>query len=215
MLRVNHNIFQIEQGKPLIKGFIDESTTEWIEPKPVEKQNGSQAVPVGVFGFMKLHMDILLGQFGTVVTGVRFKFDKEAQAISLEIQTTPINWPEEDATLISLAPAESEWISETRHSSPREPVVLVNPGDPLSQRGPAMPDSVLNSFVEFTTSSYEADLAQTVIPLFDTQPVFYYEDRRWLRGAGLMHKGKPGFVTPLIVPASPHAVALYYPSPPL
>ena len=209
----------MEEGKPLIKGFIEEKTLKWIEPNPIpDIHNMNLSVPIGIFGFMKVNFDLLIGKAGTVVTGVRFNFDNVTKSISLEIQTTPITWPVENASQIILKASESEWLSPAVHSAPREPLVFVNPGDEAYQKGPSMPDSVINSYVEFTTTSYETDLAQSVIPSFDTQPVFYYEGRRWLRGLGLMHKGKPGsggFITPIIVPASPFVKVQYFPTPPV
>jgi len=197
--------------------MIDEASTQWVDKRVGKKDDGSsRKLALGPFGFQRINFDLIIGQVGTVVTGIRFKHNDTEKSLNLEIQTTPITWPEDDPTAISLKPSDATWNSAHPNSTPREPLRFNDPGDPMTQKGPSMPDSVLNSYVEMTSSSYETDLGQTVVPLFDTQPVFYYEGRRWLRGVGIMHKGKPdsgGFITPSIVPASPYKSIHYHPIP--
>lgn len=170
-------------------------------------------VPLGFIGFVRMNFDLIIGEPGTIVTGIRFQLNETERSLNLEIQTTPILWPEENPNDIKLQTCSSKWLGAIPSPIPREPLEPYDPGDPMIQNGPSMPDSVLNSYVEFTSSSYERDLGQTVIPFFDAQPVFYNEGRRWLRGAGVMHKGKTGsggFIALSIVPAEPYKTLHYH-----
>jgi hypothetical protein len=193
----------VEQGKPLKRGDIELNTTAWVDSTPVDKVDPTQAVPLGLHGFMRMDFDVVVGEAHQVVTGVRFKLAD--QSLLLEAQVTPISWPASDPTKISLKSDESKWIGSQEYPNiPKKPLTFYKPDNPAAQKGPSMPDVVYNSYVEFTTSDYEVDLAQSTIPYFDTQPVHHYETKRWLQGVGIMHKGKPGsggFIAPIIVPS--------------
>lgn len=75
---------------------------------------------------------------------------------------------------------------------------LKNPDAPDKSNGLNEVDSRPDTFIEFTSSDAELDVAQTAVPFIDIQPVAPKPPTA-LVGAGILHKGRPysgGYVAP-------------------
>lgn len=74
----------------------------------------------------------------------------------------------------------------------RERLHIANPDVPISTHEGSVVDSRSDQFLLFTHSDINADAAQTTIPFLDAQPVAP-DPPTLLAGAGIYHKGRPGF----------------------
>lgn len=69
---------------------------------------------------------------------------------------------------------------------------LTEPDIPIYSDLQSHPDSYTNQYIEFVNTDLYKDVAQTTVPFIDIQPVEPLI-KGPLSGAGIIHKGTPGF----------------------
>ena len=92
----------------------------------------------------------------------------------------------------------------------RKKLKINNPDVPTATNDGSVIDSRSDQFLLFTHTDIDADAAQTTVPFLDAQPVAP-EPPTILVGAGIYHKGRPGyggFIGPKVVTYdfSPHII---------
>lgn len=83
----------------------------------------------------------------------------------------------------------------------RRQIRLKDPDVSTRANGLSAPDSEHNQFIHFTNTNIEKDAAQTTVPFIDAQSVVAQTPVP-LNGAGIYHKGQPGyggFIAPKII----------------
>ncbi|XP_046619021.1 uncharacterized protein LOC124304604 isoform X3 [Neodiprion virginianus] len=194
-VKVNKMIhIQIEQGQLLASGTIS-NVTEW---KPVESYSiYSDGVIEGTdFLTLSWHqraidLDDLKAPPGHLLTGVKFR--KLGAHINLEIMTTPFNF----TTGILINPdTQSIWHgndnTDATWENPRTLLKLDRPDKSTRSQAASIPDSKHDQYMMFSPSDLDKDAGQSTVPFIDTQPVAPYP-RVPIAGAGIYHKGRPGF----------------------
>ncbi|XP_046425198.1 uncharacterized protein LOC124182252 isoform X2 [Neodiprion fabricii] len=194
-VKVNKMIhIQIEQGQLLGSGTIS-NVTEW---KPVESYSiYSDGVIEGTdFLTLSWHqraidLDDLKAPPGHLLTGVKFR--KLGAHINLEIMTTPFNF----TTGILIKPdTQSIWHgndnTDATWENPRTLLKLDRPDKSTRSQAASIPDSKHDQYMMFSPSDLDKDAGQSTVPFIDTQPVAPYP-RVPIAGAGIYHKGRPGF----------------------
>ncbi|KAL1401434.1 hypothetical protein pipiens_006596 [Culex pipiens pipiens] len=189
--RIIHLI--VQQGRLLPRGQIDNGTLEWVEPHNYNLLSTNVRVGRDYHTLNRnnrsLDLDDLYVPQGYVVTGVRFRLLDNH--LNLEIRMTEMNF----ATGQLVDPDKSTWIGNDnteRSVDTRTECELDRPHVPLLSLVKSLPDSASNQFIQFRASDRNMDAAQTTVPFFDAQPVVPVRPVP-LSGAGLFHKGRPGF----------------------
>lgn len=67
-----------------------------------------------------------------------------------------------------------------------------NPDIPTRTISPSIPDSITDQYIEFRETDMDRDASQTTVPFIDAQDVTPSNPVP-LTGAGIYHKGQPGF----------------------
>ncbi|XP_039296534.1 uncharacterized protein LOC111046010 isoform X2 [Nilaparvata lugens] len=204
--KYNHVIhLQIQEGELLPKGLINETSVHWVplDDYSVGKADSRPGVDYHMMSWDEraLDLDDIVAPTGYVMTGVKFR--KLGTHLNLEVRITPFNF----TTGHLIKPhKKSEWISNDNTDGSEKPrqllTSLASKDLDIPTRGPSenKPDSRNDTFLLFTHSSIDADVAQHTVPFFDTQQVAPNPVTP-LAGAGLMHKGLPkfgGYVAPKV-----------------
>lgn len=185
---------QIQEGKLLPRGTIDESTVRWVpisDYKLLDRgiRNGQDYHTMS-WDKRSIDLDDLIAPQSHVLTGIRFRVI--GTHLNLEIRVTELNF----ATGELIDPeVKSIWMSNDNTDSSavkRTPVKLQNPDIPTLSMTKSDIDSKTNQYIEFTHSDLDKDLGQTTVPYIDAQDVVSIPAVA-LSGAGIYHKGKPQF----------------------
>ena len=195
---------QIQEGKLLPQGEIDQETIRWV---PVEDYritdryiyNGQDYHTLS-WEQRSIDLDDLIADDRHLLTGVRFK--KIGTHLNFEIYITPFDF--ETGKL--LEPTQrSIWKDNSNTDvslqNPRTQVYLKDPDIPTRTPAASRPDSKSDQYIDFTHTDINRDAAQTTIPFLDAQPVVPKLPVP-LAGAGLYHKGarySGGFIAPKII----------------
>ncbi|BES96713.1 Hypothetical protein NTJ_09526 [Nesidiocoris tenuis] len=192
---------QIQQGDLLPHGDINETTVEWV---PVQEFDiNGEGVEVGrdyhmlTWEHRALDLDDVTLPSGHILTGVKLR--RIGGHLNLEIQGTQFNYTK---GLLKHNGTRSQWFGNDNTDGaldqPRTMHKLKNPDAPDKSNGLNEVDSRPDTFIEFTSSDAELDVAQTAVPFIDIQPVAPKPPTA-LVGAGILHKGRPysgGYVAP-------------------
>lgn len=189
---------QIQEGKLLPYGLIDQNTVRW---KPVDDY---KITDPGVYNkkdyFMLTYSersmaldDIQETMEGYVVTGVRFNLINGR--IYFVVHFNLFNWAN---GTVDQKKGHDVYGTTQRRSK----IDLKKADVPTKSPGPP---SMVNfgssgQYLEFTHTDFERDVAQTAIPFFDAQEVVA-KPAVPLMGAGILYRGREsygGFVTPII-----------------
>lgn len=184
---------QIRQAKLLPKLLIDTPTAEWLPIEPMEVSDHRTVVGLDyhqmTFEKRALDLDDLTVPQGHVLTGVQFRV--LGNHLNMEIRATPF-----DYRTGQLAKEKSRWLgndnTDANIDSPRSLLRLEGLDVPTASSSPSLPDSLPDSYLLFTHSDLNRDVAQSTLPYIDIQPVSP-EPLTPLAGAGLYHKGVPGY----------------------
>ncbi|RZF33110.1 hypothetical protein LSTR_LSTR013281 [Laodelphax striatellus] len=204
--KYNHVIhLQIQEGELMPKGLINESSVHWVslEDYSVGQPDSRPGIDYHMMSWDQraLDLDDIVAPSGYVMTGVKFR--KLGTHLNLEVRMTPFNF----TTGQLIKPhKKSEWISNDNTDGSDKPrkllTSLASKDLDIPTRGPSenKPDSRNDTFLLFTHSSIDRDVAQHTVPFFDAQPVAPNPVTP-LAGAGLMHKGLPkfaGYIAPKV-----------------
>jgi len=181
---------QVQQAKALPKGGIIDATKIWVEPETISKDNITINPKVYTMSYEQRAMDLdnLSAPDGHVLTGMKLR--NLGGHLNLEIQVTPINFENGE-----LSKENSIWIGNDNTPAspkPRELLSILNPGIPTSLKVQNKVDGDHDQYIQFDTTSAFKDVAQTIIPFIDAQPVTV-QPASWIAGAGIYHKGRIGF----------------------
>jgi len=179
---------QIQEARALPEGGVDQRSKEWVEPDTLSQANIAHNPKVFTMSYAQRAMDLdkLTAPDGHVLTGVKLR--SIGGHLNLEIQVTPIKF-----TSGELLREESIWIANDNtpaSTRPRKLLPIILPDIPTRLTGHNKVDGEHDEYIQFDTTSAYKDVAQTVIPFVDAQPV---TQTSWLAGAGLYHKGRLGF----------------------
>lgn len=195
---------QIQEGKLLPQGAIDQSTIRWV---PVEDYKitdryiyNGQDYHTLTWEQRSIDLDDLIADEQHLLTGVRFK--KIGTHLNFEIYITPFDFEKG----VLLEPLQrSIWKdninTDVSLNNPRTQVYMVDPDIPTRIPTPSRPDSRTDQYIDFTHTDINRDAAQTTVPFLDAQPVVP-KLAVPLAGAGLFHKGiknSGGFIAPKII----------------
>ncbi|XP_018572021.1 uncharacterized protein LOC108911536 isoform X2 [Anoplophora glabripennis] len=193
---VKHNRIihlQIQEGKLLPYGYIDDSTIRWVpvDDYTITDDGVQNGVDFHVMDYERRTLfldDLMPHEASHLITGVRFEFIDNN--LKFEINVRAFNF---EKGIIS---NDSYYIFGGQN---RNKINIYNPDVPTAS--PASENNFdANTYVEFTHSSFDKDAAQTTVPFFDTQPVASYPAAP-LKRAGIYYKGKTGyggFIAPTI-----------------
>lgn len=192
MNRIFH--LQIQEGELLPRGQINASSVEWrpiSDYKLLDRgiRNGQDYHTLS-WDKRAIDLDDLIAPASHVVTGVRFR--TVGTHLNFEIRVTELNFA--SGKLID-PETTSIWMSNDNTDSSvdrRTPVKLIKPDVPTLSISPSAQDSKTNQYIEFTHSDIERDVGQTTVPFVDTQDVISMPPVA-LSGAGIYHKGQPGY----------------------
>ncbi|XP_069676285.1 uncharacterized protein orion isoform X1 [Periplaneta americana] len=200
--RVIH--LQIQEAGLLPRGGINMTSVQW---RPVDDYRISDS---DVYNGKDYHtlsweqraidLDDLVAPEGSVLTGVRFR--RVGTHLNLEIMVTPLNFT---AGTLDKPHQKSIWHGNDNTDAslvePRKRLYISHPDVPTLTNEGSVVDSRSDQFLLFTHSDIDADAAQTTVPFLDAQPVAP-EPPTLLAGAGIYHKGRPGyggFIGPKVV----------------
>ncbi|XP_014214749.1 uncharacterized protein LOC106643932 [Copidosoma floridanum] len=193
-----HTLYvQIQQGKLLPNGYIDEKTVGWKDieyvsedtvPLPADEARvkyrqpsygknvafefeGKKVFKLDWYDRRGLYLDDIEFTSTEVVTGVRFDVEQSENGtfnVKLDVQA---NLFDHGSGLIS--EGRSIWWSEYLMEPKRTHLALGEYDKPTSlDNAMNVPDGVSNQYTEFTPSAYSSkDAGQTTLPLIDIQPV--------------------------------------------
>ncbi|XP_034484623.1 uncharacterized protein LOC117789658 [Drosophila innubila] len=191
---------QIQQGKLMPRGVIDDKTLEW---KPVDKYeiDGADIVN-GVdyhtmnYSSRSIDLDNIMSSNdnSSVVTGIRFRvlgshLNLMAQICKFDFETGKLLQPK----------ANSVWQSNDDEN--REKLNLDNLDVPTRSFVKSLPRSKHNQYLDFVNSGIGQDVAQSTVPFIDIQDVVSNPPAP-LVGIGIYYKSSPryaGFVAPKII----------------
>ncbi|XP_069676205.1 uncharacterized protein [Periplaneta americana] len=191
--RVIH--LQIQEAGLLPRGGINMTSMQW---RPVDDYRISDSDVYDIKDYHTLSwkkraidLDDLVAPEGYVLTGVRFRLVETH--LNLEIMITPLNFT---AGILDKPHQSSIWNgnynTEDSLHEPRKRLYIPNPEVPTLTKEGSVVDSRSDQFLLFTHSDIDADAAQTTVPFLDAQPVAP-EPPTLLAGAGIYHKGRPGY----------------------
>lgn len=177
---------QIQEGKLLPRGAIDENTVRWV---PVENYKITDR---NIYNKQDYHtlsyeqriigLDDLESNQTYLVTGVRFMMIGDH--LTFQIHVTEFNF--ETGKLIEPEHT-SVWESNNDVSNKTE-IILQNPDVPTCLPTKSKLNTTNKQYVKFTNTDIDRDAAQTTVPFFDAQPVTSTLPVP-LAGAGIYHKG--------------------------
>lgn len=196
---------QIQEGKMLESGAIDATTVRWV---PVDEfKRDDKGVENGVdyhtltWEDRKFAMDDLQEHENHVVTGVILRIRQNY--LNLEVRLTPVH--DSDGFLKE---HRSKWISNAKRTRwvkhnwlayhPKNnncfrSLHLLDLSDvPTKTVSKSVPTKIENHYIEFTHTDFVADLGLSTIPFIDIQDVVTIPPVA-LSGAGIYHKGQPGY----------------------
>ncbi|KAM8713659.1 hypothetical protein ACLKA7_013908 [Drosophila subpalustris] len=192
--RVFH--LQLQQGKLLPGGLINQSTLAWI---PLQSYDVSHVDIRNGYDYHKLTYDsrsldldeISVENDTLVVTGARFRVVEKH--LNLEVRFSSFNF----TTGRLLRPeVNSFWLGNdktTEHNDkPRQKLMLYDPQVSTKSSLSSLPLSKDNQYMEFVSSSVDKDAAQSTVPFIDIQDVVP-NPAVPLSGLGIYHKGRKGF----------------------
>lgn len=193
--KVNRIIhLQIQEGELLPRGAINMSTLAWrpiSDYKLLDRgiRNGQDYHTLS-WDKRAIDLDDLVAPASHVVTGVRFRL--VGTHLNLEIRVTELNFA---AGKLIDPETTSVWMSNDNTDSSadkRTPVRLIKPDVSILTISKSVQDSKTNQYVEFTHTDIDRDVAQTTVPYIDSQDVISLPAVA-LSGAGIYHKGQPGY----------------------
>ncbi|XP_060523218.1 uncharacterized protein LOC132700114 [Cylas formicarius] len=188
---------QIQEGKLLPYGYIDNETVRWV---PVDEYKLTDRGVLSGIDFATLtHEDrslaldeVKVRNSDHVVTGVRF--ERLNGKLRFQINVSPFDF--NNGSLLG-----NDYFIYDSSSDGRTRVDLENVDVPTLTSNPSPDRSGRDLYVEFTHTDFSKDAAQTTVPFFDIQPVFGVPAVP-LSGAGIFYKGYKGyggFVAPKIL----------------
>uniref|UniRef100_A0A146MEH4 Uncharacterized protein n=1 Tax=Lygus hesperus TaxID=30085 RepID=A0A146MEH4_LYGHE len=183
---------QVQEGELLPHGEINETTVKWVPVKEfgikdegVEKGRDYHML---TWEHRALDLDDIQLPQGHLLTGIRIR--RLGGHMNLEVQGTEFNYT--SGTLTHNG-SKSQWFgndnTDGAFHEPRTAHILQNPDIPNRSSGLNKIDSRPDTFIEFTASDSDLDVAQTTVPFIDLQPVAPRPPCP-LVGAGVFHKGR-------------------------
>lgn len=188
--------------KPVLPNGKLNSTypTTWIENDnfTLNDVNVKEGIDYHMFQYddRKINLDTIIGDSEQVITGVRFAL-VEAH-IQLQVRFTLY-----DKSSGKLIGQDGNW--KQIDDLLRTPVILENCDSPIKQNLTSdhyIPEKLNGHYIEFLSTSWFKDAAQTTIPFIETLPIQPKNDVA-LSGIGLYHKSVPwygGFIGLEIIP---------------
>ncbi|KAK9746592.1 protein of unknown function (DUF4803) [Popillia japonica] len=188
---------QIQQGKLLKHGVIDETTIEWV---PVSDMKISDRFIYNKKHYFTLNwenraldLDDLQGDneglqshHGYVLTGVKFK--SIGAHLNFEIQVTPFDF---ETGILTNPTDQSQWIdnpsTEFSPTNKRTKYLLGKVDVPTKAKAHNTIKTKHNQFLDFMHTDFDKDAAQTTVPFLDSQPVIPVIPMP-LSGAGIYFK---------------------------
>uniref|UniRef100_A0A8D8W039 Uncharacterized protein n=1 Tax=Cacopsylla melanoneura TaxID=428564 RepID=A0A8D8W039_9HEMI len=184
---------QIRQATLLPKLLLNTTTAEWVPVSKIDVGDNKRTVEGLDYHKMTyekraLDLDDVILPAKYLVTGVQFRM--LGSHLNLEIQGTAFNYEtgQLEKGLHHKQSNDNTDVSE----NPRTQLNLDNLDVSTSSPSPSTPNPLRNSFILFTHSSLEDDVAQTTLPFIDIQPVST-TPLSPLSGVGVYHKGTPGY----------------------
>ncbi|XP_034484622.1 uncharacterized protein LOC117789657 [Drosophila innubila] len=191
---------QIQQGKLMPRGVIDDKTLEW---KPVDEYQITDANIVNEVDYHTMNyssrsidLDNIMNpnDNSSVVTGLRFRvlgshLNLMAQICKFDFETGKLLQPK----------VNSVWQSNDNEN--REKLNLDNLDVPTRSFVKSLPRSKHNQYLDFVNSGIGQDVAQSTVPFIDIQDVVSNPPAP-LVGIGIYYKSSPryaGFVAPKII----------------
>jgi hypothetical protein len=186
---------QIQEGRLMPGGKIDQETIQW---RPVNAfkltdggvQEGIDYHRLRTNGNMAIDLEDVIGQYGYIVTGMRFAKPSNTKHLHLKLRTHKIE------PITGVLDSNAQWI----YNNQRNIELKIDDGVPTNFKSPMYERSRGNNYIKFTHSSIKDDAAQSTIPYFDAQEI-YTSPGVPLSGVGLFYKsssGSGGFITPQI-----------------
>ncbi|KAG5894131.1 hypothetical protein JTB14_004069 [Gonioctena quinquepunctata] len=193
---IKHNrIFhlQIQEGKLLPYGYIDNSTVRWVpvDDYTIMDPGVKNQIDYHTMDYEKRTLfldDLKVPSDNYLITGV--KFDYKNGNLRFQIHVSPFNFSTGEVSL------NSRYVIGLGNKNNLNIEDSAIPTD----SPPSEPRWDSNKYIDFTHTSFDDDAAQTTVPFLDVQPVTSYPQVP-LKGAGLYYKGKAGyggFVAPKI-----------------
>uniref|UniRef100_A0A8D9BA48 Uncharacterized protein n=1 Tax=Cacopsylla melanoneura TaxID=428564 RepID=A0A8D9BA48_9HEMI len=184
---------QIRQATLLPKLLLNTTTAEWVPVSKIDVGDNKRTVEGLDYHKMTyekraLDLDDVILPAKYLVTGVQFRM--LGSHLNLEIQGTAFNYEtgQLEKGLHHKQSNDNTDVSE----NPRTQLNLDNLDVSTSSPSPSTPNPLRNSFILFTHSSLEDDVAQPPLPFIDIQPVST-TPLSPLSGVGVYHKGTPGY----------------------
>ncbi|CAH2006796.1 unnamed protein product [Acanthoscelides obtectus] len=195
---VKHNRIihlQIQEGKLLPYGYIDNSTVHWVPVGDFKITDSDvksgEDYHTMTYDTRSMSLDDLSPtESNTVITGVRFEY--MADMLRFQIEVRPFDF------LTGKVSQEGSYY--VYGSGYRERIVFDQPDIPTLSDSPSNPNFDPQRYIDFDRTDLAKDAGQTTIPYFDIQPVFNVPAVP-LTGAGVFYKGRKGyggFVAPKI-----------------
>ncbi|KAJ9592425.1 hypothetical protein L9F63_015841, partial [Diploptera punctata] len=189
-VKVNRVIhLQIQEGGVLPRGGINMTSVRW---RPVDNYTipGSDVYNGKDYHTLSwekraIDLDDLVAPKGSVLTGMRFQ--TWGTHLHLEIMVTSLNFT---AGTLNKQRGKSTWLGNVNNL--RKELELNKPDVPTATPAGSVIDSRSGQHLLFTHTDIDADAAQSTVPFLDAQPVAP-NPPTLLTGAGIYHKGRPGF----------------------
>lgn len=142
-----------------------------------------------------INLDDVVVPKDTLVTGVRFRVTSTGH-ITLDVRATPFDFVSGKLRDLS----HSVWISNPNCGQTE--ITLYRPSNPLNHvKSLSQINTTPNAYIKFAPTDYWNDVAQSTVPMLDTQRVEPYYPSP-LSGVGLYHKtvdDSGGFIAPKII----------------
>ncbi|CAG9773547.1 unnamed protein product [Ceutorhynchus assimilis] len=181
---------QIQEGKLLPYGYINESTVHWVNVDNYKLTDAGVRNKEDFFtmsyGERSMALDdIQVKEENHIVTGVRFEFIKNK--IHFEIYVSPFDWHTG-----RVSHNNGYYIYESNPNG-RKKIDIDNPDIPTNTKEQSWINHLgIDSYVEFTNSAFGKDAAQSTVPFIDIQEVVN-KPAVPLMGAGIYYKGNRGY----------------------
>ncbi|XP_069676227.1 uncharacterized protein [Periplaneta americana] len=186
--RVIH--LQIQEAGLLPRGGINMTSVQWrpVDDYRISDYNVHNGMDYHTLSWEQraIDLDDLVAPEGSVLTGVRFR--RVGTHLNLEIMITPLNFT---AGTLDKPHQKSKWYRNNIRE-PRKELPIYKPDVPTLTKEGSVIDSRSDQFLLFTHSDINEDAAQTTVPFLDAQSVAP-EPPMLLSGAGIYHKGHPGY----------------------
>ncbi|OXU19716.1 hypothetical protein TSAR_014689 [Trichomalopsis sarcophagae] len=175
---------QIQQGKLLPYGHVNESTVEWV-PIKVDVLAKDEIYKIKWLGSRTVFLDDIEVPRNNVVVGLGFKAlqQNNIKVLRLVAYSAPMNY---SAGVLTDDTYE-------RHSSEEssDEVDLKDLDIPTRRSSRIVQKSTNHQYVKFRTTSLLSDVGQSTIPFLDTQSVTT-NPASPMSGAGIYHRRSPG-----------------------